>query len=115
MLKEEKLPDCFGRHLCWTYRQKRCPVEFYCRSERDARLRVNNPLPRPIRNAVVLPPLGADPLGITLNLGDNIPKRVLRKREGNWTVWTPQTKSGRYVWVEKFTSDELALAVSKIS
>jgi hypothetical protein len=42
---EQKLPKCFGKHRCWTYRQKRCSVEFACLSERDARLRVNNPLP----------------------------------------------------------------------
>lgn len=66
------------------------------------------------KGAVILPPLGTDPLGITLNRGDNIPKRILRKRDASWVVWTPQSKSGRYVWLEKFTSDELAAAISKI-
>jgi hypothetical protein len=46
MLREPKLPKCFGRHRCWTYRQKRCDVEFACRYERDVRIKTGNPLPR---------------------------------------------------------------------
>jgi hypothetical protein len=63
-------------------------------------------------NAVVMPPLREeDALGITLNVGDNIHKRFIRKRCGVWVVWTPKSKSGRYVWLESFTSEELMLTL----
>jgi hypothetical protein len=65
-------------------------------------------------NAVVMQPLReTDALGITLNVGDNIHKRYIRKRSESWVVWTPQTKSGRYVWLEHFTSEEFMLALKK--
>jgi len=63
-------------------------------------------------NAVVMPPLREiDALSIALGVGDNIHKRFIRKRSEYWIVWTPRTKSGRYVWLEHFSSEELMLAL----